>query len=85
MCKNVIVIGGGGHAKVAIDCTREAGDTVVGILDDHLPIGATVLGVPVLGPVSVYSTYPDCVFLIADFFECIGFFLFCIRKPHLIL
>lgn len=65
MCKNVIVIGGGGHAKVAIDCTREAGDTVVGILDDHLPIGATVLDVPVLGPVSVYSTYPDCVFLIA--------------------
>ena len=65
MCKKVIVIGGGGHAKVAIDCIRSAGDTVVGILDDHLPIGATVLGAPVLGTVDNDHAYPDCEFLIA--------------------
>lgn len=65
MCKKVIIIGGGGHAKVVIDCILCAGDRVVGILDDYLPVGATVLGVPVLGGVDAYANYPDCSFIIA--------------------
>lgn len=65
MCKKVIVIGGGGHAKVVIDCIQCAGDTVAGILDDHLAPGTAVLGVPVLGGLDSYVNYPDCAFIIA--------------------
>ena len=65
MCKKVIVIGGGGHAKVVIDCIQSAGDSVVGILDDHLPVGTAVVGVPVLGALDTYTGYKDCSFIIA--------------------
>lgn len=65
MCKKVIVIGGGGHAKVVIDCIQCAGDTVVGILDDGMEVSSTILGIPVLGKVSDYVRYSDCSFIIA--------------------
>lgn len=65
MSKNVIVIGGGGHAKVVIDCIQSAGDTVVGILDDSLAPGTEILGIKVLGKVASCSGYPDCCFVIA--------------------
>ena len=65
MCKKVIVIGGGGHAKVVMDCIQCAGDAVVGILDDSLTPGTEILGVKVLGKVEAYATFPDCCFVIA--------------------
>ncbi len=65
MCKKVIVIGGGGHAKVVIDCIRRAGDTVFGILDDSLAPGTEILGAAVLGKVDSAPDYPDCHFVIA--------------------
>lgn len=65
MCKEVIVIGGGGHAKVVIDCLQSAGDRVRGILDDHLTPGTHILGVPVLGKVDTYANYTDYTFIIA--------------------
>lgn len=65
MCKKVIVIGGGGHAKVVIDCIQSAGDTVVGILDDRLTPGTEILDARVLGGVDTYASYPDCYFIIA--------------------
>lgn len=65
MSEQVIVIGGGGHAKVLIDCIQSAGDTVVGVLDDALAVGSTVLDVPVLGKTSDYKKYPDQKFMIA--------------------
>lgn len=65
MCKNVIVIGGGGHAKVVIDCIRSAGDNVYGILDDGLTPGTEILGAKVLGGVDTYRNYPTCCFVIA--------------------
>lgn len=49
---SVLVVGGGGHAKVVIATLRAAGQTVAGVLDDAPAIaGRTVLGAPVLGPV----------------------------------
>ncbi len=46
----IIVYGGGGHGKSLIDLLRLLGTyTVVGVVDDGLPKGETVLGVPVLG------------------------------------
>ena len=35
MCKNVIIIGAGGHAKVIADIVRKNGDVVYGFLDDN--------------------------------------------------
>lgn len=65
MSERVILLGGGCHAKVVIDCIHAAGDTVVGILDDNLPIGHYVLGIPVLGAIDDYAKYIDCKFIIA--------------------
>ena len=65
MSEQIIVIGGGGHAKVVIDCIRSAGDTVLGILDDSLAVGGTVLDVPVLGKTEEYVRYADKKFIIA--------------------
>lgn len=50
----LIVVGGGGHARVVIDTARSAGVfDLVGILDDHLEAGRDAIdGVPVLGPIT---------------------------------
>ena len=65
MSERVIIIGGGGHAKVVIDCILCAGDLVVGILDDALEVGSEVLGLPVLGKVDAWQDYKDHKFVVA--------------------
>lgn len=65
MSERVVVIGGGGHAKVVVDCIRASGDTVEGILDDNLALGTSVLGAPVLGKVCDYTRYRNCTFIVA--------------------
>ena len=65
MSDSIVLIGGSGHAKVIIDCIHASGGKVFGILDDGIPPGAAVQGVPVLGNVSEYEKYPDHLFLIA--------------------
>ena len=46
----LILFGGGGHSKTLIDLIRAEGRyTLAGIVDDGLPAGSAVLGVPVLG------------------------------------
>jgi sugar O-acyltransferase (sialic acid O-acetyltransferase NeuD family) len=48
-----VVIGGGGHAKVVIASIEAAGDVVLHVLDDDPSRwGTTLLGRPVMGPVS---------------------------------
>lgn len=48
--RRMIVYGGGGHGKAVIEAVRAAGiHEVVGIVDDGLPRGSQVLGLPVLG------------------------------------
>jgi len=45
-----VILGGGGHARVLIDCILETGVAeLVGVLDEDLQTGERVLGVPVLG------------------------------------
>jgi UDP-perosamine 4-acetyltransferase len=44
----VVIIGGGGHAKVVIESLRASGRTVAAIVDAD-PTPRTVLGVPVVG------------------------------------
>jgi sugar O-acyltransferase (sialic acid O-acetyltransferase NeuD family) len=46
----LIIYGGGGHAKALIDLIRAEGKySITGILDDGVPAGTRVMGVPVLG------------------------------------
>lgn len=49
--KTCVIIGGGGHAKVLIDCLRTSEEvTVVGVLDnDQQKWGSELLGVPIVG------------------------------------
>lgn len=50
LLNSIIVIGGGGHAKVLIELIKEGGDyQIAGILDPKLEVGEQVKGVPVLG------------------------------------
>ena len=65
MSDSVILIGGGGHSKVVIDCVQSSGGQVVGILDDGIAVGTSVLGVPVLGRIEDYKEYLQHQFLIA--------------------
>jgi sugar O-acyltransferase (sialic acid O-acetyltransferase NeuD family) len=48
--RRLIVYGGGGHGKAVIEAVRAMGaHEVVGIVDDSLPSGSQVLGLPVFG------------------------------------
>lgn len=48
MTPGVVIIGGGGHAKVVIESLRAGGETVAAIVDAD-PTPRAVLGVPVIG------------------------------------
>lgn len=46
----LVVFGGGGHGKTIIDLIRAVGSyRAAGVIDDNLPAGSLVVGVPVLG------------------------------------
>jgi sugar O-acyltransferase (sialic acid O-acetyltransferase NeuD family) len=46
----IVVYGGGGHGKSLIDLLRALGVyRIVGVLDDGLPSGETIMGLPLLG------------------------------------
>lgn len=46
----IVVYGGGGHGKALIDLLRVLGTyRIAGVIDDGLPDGSTVMGLPVLG------------------------------------
>ena len=47
---SLIIYGGGGHGKALIDLLRTLGShQIAGIVDDGMPAGSLVMGVPVLG------------------------------------
>jgi sugar O-acyltransferase (sialic acid O-acetyltransferase NeuD family) len=46
----IIIYGGGGHGKALIDLIRILGNyPIAGIVDDGLPAGSLIMGVPILG------------------------------------
>jgi acetyltransferase EpsM len=50
----LVVYGGGGHAKALIDLVRTSGVYhLVGVIDDGIPAGASVMGLPVIGGAEV--------------------------------
>ncbi|HWR65294.1 MAG TPA: NeuD/PglB/VioB family sugar acetyltransferase [Bellilinea sp.] len=58
--KSLIIYGGGGHGKSLVDLVRLQNTfRVIGIVDDGLPVGSSVLDVPVLGGVAVLPALRD--------------------------
>lgn len=49
MQEKLILVGGGGHAKILLDSMDRNRYEVVGILDAFIPVGTRVGGIPVLG------------------------------------
>lgn len=48
----IVILGSGGHAKVAADIALEMGHYVLGFLDDNADRhGQQILGLPILGPI----------------------------------
>ena len=47
---SLVIVGGGGHAKMCIDLLRQTKEyEILGIIDDNLEVGAAILGVKVIG------------------------------------
>lgn len=62
----VYVIGGGGHSKVVLATLHEAGFPVAGVVDDNPGLaGKTILGYPVLGPVTRLATLRNATAVLA--------------------
>ena len=57
MSDSVILLGGGGHAKVIAGCIRSRGDEVSCILDDGIAAGTMILDIPVLGKISEFESF----------------------------
>lgn len=53
----IVVVGAGGHGKVVADVLLQAGERVLGFLDDARAAGTLVLGLPILGPVTWLATH----------------------------
>lgn len=64
MCKEVIIIGAGGHAKVICDIIRKSGDKAVGFLDDSISEGTVIMGMSVLGKTNKIGEYKNKEFII---------------------
>jgi len=62
---NIIIIGASGHGKVVADIVAQAGDRVIGFLDDNPELPETFVGYPMLGSVCDYSKYANANFVIA--------------------
>ena len=53
---DILVYGGGGHGKALIDLIRVLGTySVIGIVDDGIPVGKKIMGVPVLGGANILN------------------------------
>ncbi len=62
---SVVIIGAGGHAKVAADIFRQMGLSIWGYLDDDpAKTGLKLLGLPILGLIQSYAEYPDAAFIV---------------------
>jgi len=67
--KDLVVIGGGGHAKVVIATARAAGYEVIGVLDeDETKHGKVILDVPITGGLDLLRNgiYERAVIAIGD-------------------
>lgn len=69
----VLVLGGGGHAKVLIDALLSVSMVISGIIDpDPLLAGTSVLGVPVLGGDTTVKEFPAGEVLLVNGLGSVG-------------
>lgn len=48
--KSILIFGAGGHAKSVMDMVKSTRKfEIIGILDDNIPVGTSIMGIPVLG------------------------------------
>ena len=66
MSKKLVIIGAGGHGKVAADIASKSGYTEIVFLDDVF-IAKECLGYPVVGKLNMADRFGDC-----DFFVAVG-------------
>jgi sugar O-acyltransferase (sialic acid O-acetyltransferase NeuD family) len=53
---SIVIVGGGGHAKMCIDLLRQTKEfEILGIIDDNLEVGSAILGVKVIGGNNSFS------------------------------
>lgn len=64
MCKEVIIIGAGGHGRVIADIIEKSGDKVLGFLDDKRE-EKEFFDYPILGKISDINKFYDKEFFIA--------------------
>lgn len=66
MAKPILVIGGGGHAKVLINCLLLKQMNILGILEsDFSKMGQEILGIPIIGPDdAIFECDPSEVLLV---------------------
>ncbi len=64
MCKNVVIIGAGGHAKVIADIVKKSGDNLLGFLDDTKEAGTEFLDAFILGNTQTVDEYPTAEFIV---------------------
>ena len=64
MCKEVVIIGAGGHGKVIADIAEKSGDKVIGFLDDSCTADK-IIGIPIIGKTEKCIEYKDKYFFIA--------------------
>lgn len=58
MSNQIILLGGGGHAKSLIEVIEDAGIfKIIGILDDNIPLGNAVLDYQVIGRITDIDEY----------------------------
>ena len=69
MSKTLILVGGGGHCKSVIEAAESVGFSILGILDQNIPVGETVLGYTILGNDEQIASYVDK----AEFVITVGF------------
>ena len=55
--KPVVILGGGGHAKVVIDMLKIVGCDILGIVDKELKPGKQILGISILGDDALVYKY----------------------------
>jgi sugar O-acyltransferase (sialic acid O-acetyltransferase NeuD family) len=70
----ILVYGGGGHGKALVDLIRAIGSySIAGIVDDGLPAGSNIMGVPILGGANILEQlYEQGVHLAANAVGGIG-------------
>lgn len=73
MRRPVIIVGGGGHARVLIDALLAGGSLIAGITDpDPELAGRQILGVPVLGDDHEINRFPPAKFRLVNGIGSVG-------------